>query len=72
MQKTQPMGGSAVPTSTINKAPDIQSTAASEEEWEEEYEEGGLLPFSIFVFVFAIAVLVIEILTQAAAKGVST
>ncbi len=63
------MGGSAVPTSTIGKAPDIQSTAAVEEEWEEDYEESGLAIVSIIVLVFALAVLAIEFLTYNAAKA---
>lgn len=69
LQQTQPMaGGGAVP-STISKVPDIKSTAAVEEEWEEDYEESGLAPFSIVVLLFAIAVLVIEFLTMAAGKN---
>ncbi|MCB1079102.1 MAG: hypothetical protein KDM63_15210 [Verrucomicrobiae bacterium] len=67
LQQTQPMGGGAA-TSTISKAPDIKSTAAVEEEWEEEFEESGLMPFAIVVLLFAIAVLVIEFLTMTAGK----
>lgn len=70
LQKTQPMGsGGAVPPSTISKAPDIKSTAADvEEEWEEDFEESGLMPFAIVVLLFAIVVLVIEFLTMTAGK----
>ncbi len=68
LQQTQPMGGGAA-TSTISKAPDIKSTAAeAEEEWEEEFEESGLMPFAIVVLLFAIVVLVIEFLTMTAGK----
>lgn len=72
LQQTQPMaGGAAAPggaPSTISKAPDIKSTAVVEEEWEEDFEESGLMPFSIVVLLFAIAVLVIEFLTMNAGK----
>lgn len=69
LQQTQPMGagaGPAAPVSTISKAPDIKSTKAVEEEWEEDFEESGLMPFAIIVLLFAIAVLVIEFLTMQA------
>lgn len=67
LQQTQPMGaGAGVPVSTISKAPDIKSTKAVEEEWEEDFEESGLMPFAIVVLLFAIAVLVIEFLTMQA------
>ncbi len=58
------MGQSKTPTSTISQAPDIQSTAVEEEEWEEEYEEGGLMPFAIIVFLLALALLAVELLTK--------
>ena len=69
LQQTQPMGAGGAPPSTISKAPDIKSTAAeAEEEWEEEFEESGLMPFAIVVLLFAIVVLVIEFLTMTAGK----
>ncbi|MEM7700164.1 MAG: hypothetical protein AAF236_17355 [Verrucomicrobiota bacterium] len=40
-----------------------------EEEWEEEYEESGLMPFAIIVLILAIAVLAIEIVTKMGAGG---
>lgn len=56
-------------TSQISKTPDIQSTAAdAEEEWDEDFEESGLMPFAIVVLLFAIVVLVIEFLTMNAGK----
>ena len=73
LQQTQPMAGGGAPagaaTTQISKAPDIQSTAADvEEEWEEEFEESGLMPFAIVVLLFSIVVLVIEFLTMNAGK----
>jgi len=65
LQKTQPMEGSGgLPDKTISQAPDIKSTADVEEEWEEDFEEGGLLPFAIIVLILAIVVLVINFLTM--------
>lgn len=70
MGKTQPMGSTGTPTATINKKPDIQSTAADEEEeWEEEYEEPGLMPFAIIVLLLSLAVLAIEVFTKLSAGG---
>ncbi len=63
-------GAGAVPPSTISKLPDIQSTAADDEdEWEDEYEEAGLMPFAVIVLLFAIGVLAIEFMTKLAAGG---
>ncbi|MCP5549924.1 MAG: hypothetical protein H7A53_03360 [Akkermansiaceae bacterium] len=66
------MGATAAPCRpalTISKASDIQSTAAEvEEEWEEEFEESGLMPFAIIVLLLSIVVLVIEFLTMSAGK----
>ena len=65
MGKTQPMGSTKTPTSTINQTPDIQSTAVdTEEEWEEIYEEPGLMPFAVIVLLLALAVLAIELVTK--------
>lgn len=59
------MGTPGSPTKTIPKAPNIQSTAEEvEEEWEEAYEETGLMPFAIIVLILAIAVLIIEVVTK--------
>jgi len=65
MGQTQPMGTPGSPTKTIPKAPNIQSTAEeAEEEWVEEYEESGLMPFAIIVLILSLAVLAIELLTK--------
>jgi len=65
MGKTQPMGKTKTPTKTISQTPDIRSTAVgAEEEWEEEYEESGLMPFAIIVLLLALAVLAIELVTK--------
>jgi hypothetical protein len=65
MGQTQPMGTPGSPTKTIPKAPNIQSTAEEvEEEWVEEYEESGLMPFAIIVLILSLAVLAIELLTK--------
>jgi len=69
MGQTQPMGSTGTPTSTISQKPNIQSTAEAEEEWEEEYEEPGLMPFACIVLVLAIAVLAIELVTRMGATG---
>jgi hypothetical protein len=70
LQKTQPMGGGApgAPETSISKVPEIQSTKEVEEDWEEEYEEPGLMPFAIIVLLLSIVVLVIEFLTMTAGK----
>jgi len=48
----------------VPAAPDIKSTAADvEEEWEEEYEESGLMAFSVVVLLLALAVLGITLFT---------
>lgn len=68
LQKTQPMGGGGgIPATSISKVPDI-SPKEVEEDWEEEYEESGLMPFAIVVLLLSIAVLVIEFLTMTAGK----
>lgn len=65
MGQTQPMGTPGSPTKTIPKAPNIQTTAEeAEEEWVEEYEESGLMPFAIIVLILSLAVLAIELLTK--------
>lgn len=65
MGQTQPMGIPGAPTKTIPKSPNIQSTAEEvEEDWEEEYEESGLMPFAIIVLILALAVLAIELVTK--------
>jgi hypothetical protein len=65
MSQTQPMGSTGAPTKTISQKPNIQSTAAdADEEWEEEYEETGLMPFAIIVLILALAVLAIELVTK--------
>jgi len=70
MGKTQPMGQPRTPTKTISQSPDIQSPAVDvEEEWEEVYEEPGLMPFAIIVLLLAIAVLVIELVTKMGVGG---
>lgn len=57
MAKTPAAGG-------VPAAPDIKSTAAdAEEEWEEEYEESGLMAFSVVVLLLALAVLGITLFT---------
>jgi hypothetical protein len=70
LKQTQTLG-SGGGVSTISATPDIQSTAADEieEEWEEEFEESGLMPFAIVVLLLSIAVLVIEIMTKAVGGG---
>lgn len=69
LAKTGPLPAGGPPTSPLALAPkpNIKSTAAVEEEWEEEFEESGLMPFAIVVLLLAIGVLVIEILTKMAA-----
>jgi len=62
MGSTQAMGSGG-----ISQAPNIQSTAArDEEEWEEESADAGMLPFAIISLLLAIAVLAIQILTMTA------
>jgi len=69
-QATTKMGPSQVmgpaPTSkSIPPKPAIQTPAAeAEEEWEEEFEESGLMPFAIIVLILALAVLAIELVTK--------
>ena len=70
MGETQPMGSTGTPTKTISQKPNIQSTADDvEEEWEEEYEESGLMPFAIIVLILALVVLGIELVTKMGAGG---
>lgn len=66
MTQTQPLGTPGAPTKSIPKAaPNIQSTAVEdEEEWEEDQEEPGLMPFAIIVLILALAVLAIELFTK--------
>ena len=63
--------GAGKPGAGIGGVPDIQSTAANEveEEWEEDYEESGLLPFSIVVILLSVAVFVIEFLSYDLGQG---
>jgi hypothetical protein len=64
MGQTQPMA-QAAPTSQISQKPNIQSTVEEvEEEWDEEYEEAGLVPFAVIVFILALLVLGIEVWTR--------
>lgn len=63
LQQTQPMtkvgASGAIPAS-----PNIRSTAVNDEEdWEEEYEESGLVAFSWVVLVLALAVLGVTLYT---------
>lgn len=69
LQQTQPMGAGSTTgsLSTISAAPDIQSTEAEEEEWEEEYEESGLVGFSIVVLILALIVIGVQFWTYSAA-----
>jgi|TARA_B110000305_G_C19061099_1_gene457137 hypothetical protein len=68
MGGTQGSGGPS--TKVINEKPNIQSTTGEvEEEWEEEYEESGLMPFAIIVLILAAAVLAIELFTKMGAGG---
>jgi len=68
MGETQGLGGPS--TKVINEKPNIQSTAEeAEEEWDEEYEESGLMPFAIIVLILAVAVLAIELFTKMGAGG---
>lgn len=60
-QATVKMGSLGTPTRTIPKQPNIQSTAEEVgEEWEEEYEESGLMPFAIIVLILACILFLIE------------
>ena len=69
MGQTQPMAQNA-PTSQISQKPNIQSTAAEvEDEWDEEYEESGLMPFAIIVLILALVVLGIELMTKMGVGG---
>ena len=69
MGQTHPIGQS-VPTSQISQKPNIQSTAEEvEEEWDEEYEESGLMPFAIIVLILALVVLGIELMTKMGVGG---
>ncbi|MEC8826688.1 MAG: hypothetical protein VXX36_13000 [Verrucomicrobiota bacterium] len=69
MGQTQPMAQSA-PTSQLTQKPNIQSTAAEvEDEWDEEYEESGLMPFAIIVLILALVVLGIELMTKMGVGG---
>ena len=69
MGQTQPMAQSA-PTSQVTQKPNIQSTAAEvEDEWDEEYEESGLMPFAIIVLILALVVLGIELMTKMGVGG---
>tara|TARA_B100000925_G_scaffold95585_1_gene69632 strand:- start:40 stop:255 length:216 start_codon:yes stop_codon:yes gene_type:complete len=71
MGQTQPIGQN-VPTSQISQKPkpNIQSTAEEvEEEWDEEYEESGLMPFAIIVLILALVVLGIELMTKMGVGG---
>ena len=69
MGQTQPMAQNA-PTSQLSQKPNIQSTAAEvEDEWDEEYEESGLMPFAIIVLILALVVLGIELMTKMGVGG---
>lgn len=69
MGQTQPMAQNA-PTSQISQKPNIRSTAAEvEDEWDEEYEESGLMPFAIIVLILALVVLGIELMTKMGVGG---
>ncbi|MBP82571.1 MAG: hypothetical protein CMO61_01845 [Verrucomicrobiales bacterium] len=70
MRQTQPVVGQNVPPSQISQKPNIQSTAEeAEEEWDEEYEESGLMPFAIIVLILALVVLGIELMTKMGVGG---
>lgn len=61
-QATVKMGGTQ-PLGTGMPAPNIRSTAAAEEEeWEQENPDAGMLGFAIAGLVFALGVLVVQIL----------
>ncbi len=63
LQQTQPMVKTPV-AGGVPSAPDIKSTAADvEDEWEEEYEESGLMAFSVVVLLLALAVLGVTLFT---------
>jgi len=66
MGETQPVAQNA-PTSQLSQKPNIQSTV--EEEWDEEYEESGLMPFAIVVLILALVVLGIELMTKMSVGG---
>jgi len=65
MGQTQPMGTPGSPTKTIPQAPKLEPTAEEVgEDWVNEYEESGLMPFAIIVLILSLAVLAIELLTK--------
>jgi len=67
LQQTQPMtkkGPGAGFSGAIPASPNIRSTAADDQEdWEEEYEESGLVAFSVVVLFLALAVLGVTLYT---------
>jgi hypothetical protein len=68
LQQTQPMTKGA--DAPIAATPNIRSTAAEDEEdWEEEYEESGLVAFSVVVLVLALAVLGVTLYTYTLASA---
>jgi hypothetical protein len=69
MGSTQPMGSTGAPAKTISQKPNIQSTEDIEEEWEEEYEESGLMPFAIIALILSLAVLAIQLVVFQFAGG---
>ena len=68
LQQTQPMTKGA--ETPISSAPNIRSTAVDDDEdWEEEYEESGLVAFSVVVLILALAVLGVTLYTYTLASA---
>ena len=63
LQQTQPMAKGPATGAAVPATPDIKGTEAEEEDWEEEYEESGLVAFSVVVLLLSLAVLGITLIT---------
>ena len=68
LQQTQPMTKGA--EAPIGAVPNIRTTKADDDEdWEEEYEESGLVAFSVVVLILALAVLGVTLYTYTLASA---